>query len=125
MSAIDQIRRYQELWNLVLPHIAPPEPEDVARWCAFETDNVETAILRTAARFARHKVSTNLEPTQAYRYVTGTARSIQEQMSAPANRNATPTVMGTARNCKSHELTRRTDVQGNMGSSKPGLKSLH
>lgn len=75
MTILERIETYRKVWRIVLPHLAEPSPEDVARWAVYPIDAVEAAILRTGRRFARSKISIQFDPQQAYRYVTATARN--------------------------------------------------
>ena len=74
----ERIDHYQQIWALVLPHLAQPQPQDAVRWCAHPLDAVEAAIIRAGQRFAPARVGdpTAFDVTQAYRYVSGTARAI-------------------------------------------------
>ena len=76
MNLIERTELYRRMWRLTLPHVPEPSPQDAARWGLYPAHAVEAAILRTAMRFAPIKVTTGFDPQQAYRYVTGTARSI-------------------------------------------------
>jgi hypothetical protein len=78
MSALEQISQYQKLWTVILPHVATPPPEDVARWLDFPTNTIEQAIVRTAKRFAREKITPSFDSIQAYRYTSSVARSIRD-----------------------------------------------
>jgi len=76
MQLTEKIEYFTQLWCVVLPHVREPSPQDVARWCDYESAIVERAILRTGRRFAENKVQRDFDPTQAYRYTTGVARSM-------------------------------------------------
>lgn len=92
MTILELITRFQELWRMVLPHIAEPSPQDAARWCDYDPSIVERAILRTGRRFASDKVPSGFKPEEAYRYVTGVARSAtaQQQTAPPRAARITP-----------------------------------
>ena len=80
MTILEKINHFQKVWEAALPHLPAPAPQDAARWCNYPVATVESAILRTAKRFSVGKVAANFDPHQAYRYVTGTARSISQRL---------------------------------------------
>jgi hypothetical protein len=84
MTLLEKISYFQKVWRLTLPHIEPPSPEDAVRWCPYSVDTVETALLRTARRFAPAKITEGFQPQQAYKYATAIARSINDQKGAQA-----------------------------------------
>ena len=77
MTVLERIENLRQTWTALLPHIPAPSPEDIARWCNYPHSAVEQAIMRTAKRFSASRVdAANLDAFAAYRYTTGTARSI-------------------------------------------------
>lgn len=81
MQLAEKLDYFIRLWRVVVPHIAEPSPQDVARWCEYDTAVAEGAILRTARRFAEGKVRHGFSPEEAYRYTTGVARSMTAEQS--------------------------------------------
>ena len=80
MTILELITRFQGLWKIAIPHLAEPSPQDAARWCDYAPSIVERAILRTGRRFAKDKVPPAFDAEEAYRYVTGVARSMTEEL---------------------------------------------
>ena len=79
MTLLQRIEYLRQVWTNLLPHIPAPPPEDAARWCNYPNAAVESAILRAAKKFSAAKVQSNFDATVAWRYTTGTARSISGQ----------------------------------------------
>ncbi len=79
MTILERITFYQRIWRAVVPHLPVPSPQDAGRWVVYPEETVEAAILRTAKRFAESKLPAGFDPKQAYRYTTGTARSIAQR----------------------------------------------
>ena len=67
MTLLDKISHFQQVWRVVLPHIAEPSPEDAARWVCYPLEAVENAILRTGKRFNSSRLSPGFNPHDAYR----------------------------------------------------------
>lgn len=84
MNVLEKVKYFAKVWQLALPHIPPPAPEDAARWAVYSSVAVEAAILRTAKRFAPARITHDFVPVQAYRYATATARSIAQAKGEPA-----------------------------------------
>jgi hypothetical protein len=82
MQLTEKIDYFKQLWRVVLPHVAEPSPQDVARWCDYEPAIVERAMLRTGRRFAKDKIRPGFNPEEAYRYVTGVSRSMTAELAA-------------------------------------------
>ena len=82
MTVLQRIENYRAVWAIALPHLAPPSPQDAARWGAYPVSVVETAILRAGRRFSKERVSGSFDPVSAYRYVTATARSMEQNNKA-------------------------------------------
>jgi len=78
MNLIERVSLYLKTWKMVLPHVAPPPPEDAARWGLYPSYVVEAAILRTSKRFAPARLGLDFVPQQAYKYATATARAIAD-----------------------------------------------
>ena len=78
MNLIQQIDLYRKTWRLLLPHVPVPPPEDAARWAAYPSSAVESALLRTSKRFAPARITPDFVPQRAYKYATATARAIAQ-----------------------------------------------
>jgi hypothetical protein len=83
MTVLEKIEHFQKVWQIVLPHLAVPCPEDAARWCVYDLENVEMAILRTSKRFAIDKIPAGFDPQGAYRYTTAVARDTLTERTSP------------------------------------------
>jgi hypothetical protein len=84
MTILEKITYFQQVWLTLMPYLQAPAPEDAARWLSYPLEDVEGAILRTAKRFAQHKIPVGFDVKQAYRYTTGTARSIAQRAAVTA-----------------------------------------
>ncbi len=76
MTILERIDYLQRVWKSLLPHLAAPPSEDTARWLNYENEVIEQAILRSSRKFSAAKVPTGFDSAIAWRYTTGTARSI-------------------------------------------------
>jgi hypothetical protein len=76
MNTLEKVAHFQSVWQIALPHVPVPTPQDAVRWAAYDTPVIEAAILRTAKRFAQSKLTATFTPAEAYRYTSGTARHI-------------------------------------------------
>jgi hypothetical protein len=74
MNLLKRLDALMELWRTLIPHIAPPVQADASRWLNYSDEAVEQAILRTSKKFAASKIAADFDPSDAYRYATGTAR---------------------------------------------------
>jgi hypothetical protein len=85
MTILEKIAHFRQVWRLALPHLPVPEPADAVRWCTYDLQTVEAAILRTAQKFAEQKLPQGFSPQSAYKYVTATARSIAQRQQVVAS----------------------------------------
>lgn len=79
MNTLEKVVHFQSVWQIALPHIPAPTPQDAVRWAEYSIPVVEAAILRTAKRFARARLTNSFSPAEAYRYTSGTARNIAQR----------------------------------------------
>lgn len=84
MTKLEQVNQLTRLWRVALPHIAEPSPQDAIRWCLYPMETVESAILQAGKRFTVTKLTADFVPTQAYKYVTATARSMTQRAAVAA-----------------------------------------
>jgi hypothetical protein len=89
MSLIERINSLLAVWRVALPHIPAPAPESVTHWLNYPNVIVEAAILRTARKFSREKLNADFTPASAHRYVTSTARIMNERAKELLNRQST------------------------------------
>lgn len=70
MTIAEQLKRYQEIWAVLIPHIVAPEPPDMIlhKWHTYPVQFMEKAILRTSMRYAEDKVTPDFDPQDAYKY---------------------------------------------------------
>jgi hypothetical protein len=76
MTLVQRVDALLQVWKLVLPHIPAPAATDATRWLNYPDSIVEQAIFRTGKKFLPIKLSADLDPAQAYRYATATARTM-------------------------------------------------
>jgi hypothetical protein len=76
MNLIEKISYYQQVWKIAIPQLIAPETRDIRFWADSDPSVVEEAILLASNRFAASKLKDPFDVTQAYRWVTGTAKGI-------------------------------------------------
>jgi hypothetical protein len=70
MSIMELLKRYQQVWAVLIPHIPVPEPKDMMShfWQTYPLEFVEKAIARTSKRFAQGTLPSSFNPDDAYKY---------------------------------------------------------
>jgi hypothetical protein len=76
MNVIDKITYYQKVWKVALPHLPTPEPQDIRFWTDLDVNSVESAILQASNRFAESRIKRPFDASEAYRYITATAKGM-------------------------------------------------
>jgi hypothetical protein len=88
MTLIERIDSLLAVWRIAVPHIPAPAPESAMHWLNYPNAIVEAAIMRTARKFSREKLSADFTPTAAYRYVTSTARVMNQRAKERLNKQS-------------------------------------
>jgi hypothetical protein len=79
MTLLERIDHYTKVFSIALPHVKAPTPSEAIRWCEYPQASVELSMLRAAKKFAPTLIKPGFDPTDAYVYITGTARLINGQ----------------------------------------------
>jgi hypothetical protein len=81
MNLIERVAHIQQVWRMIIPHLAEPAPADVGRWLEYSDRTIEAAILRTAGKFASSKIDAQtFDATRSWRYVSATAKQMAREV---------------------------------------------